>query len=996
MNKLLAIITVTTVLTGCMESSSFSVRDSNEAILERFKWAQNQQLKQNYNDGVSASSDSDFQQFLNGDAQLSCGVSCAWDYGAKRTKLKQLYSNKEWSELASLVLEANHETDQAYYYLGSAAEGLSRPSAAMVYFDRARTVSQKCDTLLINVCDDLDVPTLSRFGINRVSQKFSENKDETTTKWVGYKPKRASTLLNGVEFDIAYDIESKRVDGNLISFQWAKMKPDRTQYLTQFERITMNCSDGSASDSQSRYYRGSENFQSNSMLAGISVGSCGIPDINGKKWELLGSNDSNTLYFIDPTSTQKNSSVYSDGYSARVTSGTIIYGDNFDHKVTYNPDLVSTYHFTCLPDSTMSFNNDTSTSKFQSMMPARGSPAEAMRHFVCEDKLFTQNQQLKNNHHVSTGKLTLKAPDVAENGTVVPVTMSLDVPLEAGDKLYLDAGDGNISHLVEVSGSITLESLSVRVRKQANKIKARVIRANGGEIEATKYIDGPVDKSVPTYGSNTGSKCKKRKKNDQIKMLCRNDMAMKGFIESVVYNFPDGQISLFVTPYASKNPYFGLKGGFNAEDAEVTIDTSTVKYTPVFISSRLNGLQANDHSRNYLAKTTTTTQSKLRRQDNSQITSDNIKPTLRITGGNSVSVTSKFFNLEGTVSDASGIAELAIDGNPAQFDASGTFTLRRFLPIGETTLRITATDIYGNTATEQVVVTRTSAKANSFASEPTLGAPQKKASENSNAIALIIGIDEYSKAPRAKHAENDARLFYDYASTSLGIPAHRIKLLTGNKATRVNILSELLWLESTVIENETEVLLYFAGHGLGVPDGNNTFLFTHDSLPTLPKETGLDREELLLKIAQTKPKSTLVFLDTCYSGSGRGGEENLVADSRALVIRPRDIKAPEGFSLFSAASGRQLANSHPQQKNGLFSYYVMRGLNGEADANKDDQLTASELQQYVLSNVKRSANFYGRPQTPELIGDATRVIADWRKNAPSKASSKGPFLNLFN
>ena len=989
MKKLLVLIIVTMFLGGCMGGSSFPVRDSNEAKLERFKWAQNQQLKQSHNDG-------DFQRFLNGDSQLTCGVSCAWSYGVKRPKLKQLYSNKEWSELASLVLEANHETDQAYYYLGSAAEGLSRPSAAMVYFDRARTVSQKCDTLLINVCDDLDVPTLSRFGINRVSQKFSENKDETTTKWVGYKPKRASALLNGVEFDIAYDIESKRVDGNLISFQWAKMKPDSTQYLTQFERITMNCSDGSASDSQSRYYRGSENFQSNSMLAGISVGSCGIPDINGKKWELLGSNDSNTLYFIDPTSTQKNSSVYSDGYSARVTSGTIIYGDNFDHKVTYNPDLVSTYHFTCLPDSTMSFNNDTSTSKFQSMMPARNSPAEAMRHFVCEDKLFAQNQQLKNNHHVSTGKLTLKAPDVAENGTVVPVTMSLDVPLEAGDKLYLDAGDGNISHLVEVSGSITLESLSVRVRKQANKIKARVIRANGGEIEATKYIDGPVDKSVPTYGSNTGSKCKKRKKNDQIKMLCRNDMAMKGFIESVVYNFPDGQISLFVTPYASKNPYFGLKGGFNAEDAQVTIDTSTVKYTPVFISSRLNGLQANDHSRNYLAKTTTTTQSKLRRQDNSQITSDNIKPTLRITGGNSVSVTSKFFNLEGTVSDASGIAELAIDGNPAQFDASGTFTLRRFLPIGETTLRITATDIYGNTATEQVVATRTSAKANSFASEPTLGAPQRKASQNVNAIALIIGIDEYSNAPRAKHAENDARLFYDYANTSLGIPADRIKLLTGNKASRADIFSAVsVWLKSLVIENETDVMLYFAGHGLATPNGEDTYLLTHDSRPNIIEHTALNRDFLLQEIAKTKPKSTLVFLDTCYSGSGRGGESNLVADSRALVIRPRDIKAPEGFSLFSAASGSQLANSHPQQENGLFSYYVMRGLNGEADANKDDQLTASELQQYVLSNVKRSANFYGRPQTPELTGDTTRVIADWRKSGPSKKSKIKSYFKKF-
>jgi len=101
------------------------------------------------------------------------------------------------------------------------------------------------------------------------------------------------------------------------------------------------------------------------------------------------------------------------------------------------------------------------------------------------------------------------------------------------------------------------------------------------------------------------------------------------------------------------------------------------------------------------------------------------------------------------------------------------------------------------------------------------------------------------------------------------------------------------------------------------------------------------------------------------------------------------------MSLLSAASGSQLANSHPQQKNGLFSYYVMRGLNDEADANKDDQLTASELQQYVLSNVKRSANFYGRPQTPELTGDTTRVIADWRKSGPSKKSKIKSYVKKF-
>jgi len=784
MNKLLAIITVTTVLTGCMESSSFSVRDSNEAILERFKWAQNQQLKQNYNDGVSASSDSDFQQFLNGDAQLSCGLSCAWGYGAKRSKLKQLYSNKEWSELAALVLETNHETDQAYYYLGIAAEGLSKPSAAMVYFDRAITAAQKCDTLLINVCDDLDVPTLSRFGKNRVSKTVWGNKNEP-------------------------------------------------------------------------------------------IKSAGVIDSNSAAWPFVKCNLHNGEIKVLHANVCKK------------------YGQAMAHSLTENASKIKSVENDITKKSRKSDDTEKAEYEIASVLQSRDT-YQAITAFKSFLEKYPQSK------------------------------LSADALHSLG-----------MQYLISKQNVYALDAFEKFIKHYPNHSKAPSALFKIGWLE-----------------DHAGNK-----------------YSARNALQRLVSSHPESE---FAGP--------GEKILMRIES-----ETAIQQIKP-----------GNYDSRNYIAKTTTQNQSKLRHQDNNQITSDNIKPTLRITGGNRVSVTSKFFNLEGTVTDTSGIAELAIDGNPTKFDASGTFTVRRFMPVGETKLLVTATDIYGNTATEQVVVTRTSAKTNSFASEPTLGAPQREASQKSNAIALIIGIDEYSKAPRAKHAENDARLFYDYASTSLGIPAHRIKLLTGNKATRVNILSELLWLESTVIENETEVLLYFAGHGLGVPDGNNTFLFTHDSLPTLPKETGLDREELLLKIAQTKPKSTLVFLDTCYSGSGRGGEENLVADSRALVIRPRDVKAPDGFSLFSAASGRQLANSHPQQKNGLFSYYVMRGLNGEADANKDDQLTASELQQYVLSNVKRSANFYGRPQTPELTGDTTRVIADWRKNAPSKASSKGSFMNLFN
>ena len=58
----------------------------------------------------------------------------------------------------------------------------------------------------------------------------------------------------------------------------------------------------------------------------------------------------------------------------------------------------------------------------------------------------------------------------------------------------------------------------------------------------------------------------------------------------------------------------------------------------------------------------------------------------------------------------------------------------------------------------------------------------------------------------------------------------------------------------------------------------------------------------------------------------------------------------------------------------LFTYYVLKGLGGAADRNKDKQLTVSELGSYVQSNVKEQAAAKGWNQTPELQGASERVL----------------------
>jgi hypothetical protein len=57
----------------------------------------------------------------------------------------------------------------------------------------------------------------------------------------------------------------------------------------------------------------------------------------------------------------------------------------------------------------------------------------------------------------------------------------------------------------------------------------------------------------------------------------------------------------------------------------------------------------------------------------------------------------------------------------------------------------------------------------------------------------------------------------------------------------------------------------------------------------------------------------------------------------------------------------------------------MRGLGGEADANKDAKLTAGELQDFVHAKVQRIAMTTGRAQSPDLIGDRERVIVQWAR-----------------
>ena len=150
------------------------------------------------------------------------------------------------------------------------------------------------------------------------------------------------------------------------------------------------------------------------------------------------------------------------------------------------------------------------------------------------------------------------------------------------------------------------------------------------------------------------------------------------------------------------------------------------------------------------------------------------------------------------------------------------------------------------------------------------------------------------------------------------------------------------------------------------------YLLPHDGSPRLLEKTAILRDELFSDIKEANPKSVTVFLDTCYSGETRN-EEVLVA-GRPVAIIAKEQAIPDGFTLFSAASNEQISRPLEEAKHGMFSYFLMKGMEGDADSNADNKITARELHKYVRENVTQQSS---GSQTPELQGDKDIVLVQF-------------------
>ena len=362
---------------------------------------------------------------------------------------------------------------------------------------------------------------------------------------------------------------------------------------------------------------------------------------------------------------------------------------------------------------------------------------------------------------------------------------------------------------------------------------------------------------------------------------------------------------------------------------------------------------------------------KEKKQRDRELELDRTKPSILI---NFKKVTGKQGILKGKIMDSSGVAELSINNKKIDFNENGEFIFSTFVPFDGVDIKIEAVDMAGISNSKIVNFKRKIKTTTNQFSFERLNPISKMVKKNPNAVAIIIGIQNYESITiPAIYADKDALMFKDYATEILGIEEKNIKYFINEKAEYAEILlSVKSWLRRVSKPNETELYLFFAGHGLASDNGKNLYLLPYDGRKRLLEKTAILKEELFEDILLSKPRFVNVFLDTCYSGTTRSSES--LINSRPVSIVPKVLDFPDNFTIFVASQGDETSKPLEEAQHGIFSYFLMKGMEGYADKNDDKKITAGELHQYVKNNVIQHSS---GSQNPEFFGDTRKVLINF-------------------
>ncbi len=259
--------------------------------------------------------------------------------------------------------------------------------------------------------------------------------------------------------------------------------------------------------------------------------------------------------------------------------------------------------------------------------------------------------------------------------------------------------------------------------------------------------------------------------------------------------------------------------------------------------------------------------------------------------------------------------------------------------------------------------------------------------KNPKDFAIIITNKTYSNKtiPPVIFAEKDGEVFKKFLTNIFGISEDRIILK--NNATKAELeryfgvkdeyKGYVYRLTKDICDSTSRVFVYYSGHGTGDPETREPYIVPSDADPNFIRQNCYSLKLLMHNLTKLPVKNVFLIVESCFSGMSDGGP--IISGISPLIITNVTPIESEKVYCFTATSEQQVAIWNNNAGHGLFTYYLLKGLKGEADTNNDLCLTLGELKKYVTEKVilasKSIRDWY---QKPTFTGPENFIMVNYK------------------
>ena len=267
-------------------------------------------------------------------------------------------------------------------------------------------------------------------------------------------------------------------------------------------------------------------------------------------------------------------------------------------------------------------------------------------------------------------------------------------------------------------------------------------------------------------------------------------------------------------------------------------------------------------------------------------------------------------------------------------------------------------------------------------------------------IGVVIGNKQFwtEKIPGNISSEEDVKIVRKYYNKLLGMKNHQMipsQFWLFENGVTINNFNEIFNPNLGFIKDKIQsvveysnldtidLMLYYSGEGTTIAGDKCIIPYDADKNKIHSFFKIKDLYSMLNEINKIDNIGDIfVFMDVDFNNSAfkqnlktaevgkkkkkkKKKKKNAQEDKPAF---PLELIPPEGITTFYAANTTERSYDHPDANNGIFTYYMLKGLRGDAD-NGDKVITVGELHNYILKNVHETTkNLYSSlPQTPQLF-----------------------------